>query len=432
MGEGKGGIRNSMPISKRNFDSAVADLSTKIQRMSEELSQQLGAAVDALNDKADGFAGHTDMVELSGKIERASNKIRQLEEKVSSFTGLAEEIEELRQKQDAYHKTLIEQIGYSRYLMLETTQDIDMKLERKYYEDFPTEEDEKHPNFAQDYINLVKDLDEESIHTVVNELLGLKRLRLYDSVDCGNIYTVEEQREKRQMDDHFTKVILKLAADKYAYRHYILPVSHFEAPVFYYRYGMHLIQNKERMKQLDVIDAGAFIGDSALIFSEETSGKIHCFEPNPVSYDLMLKTKELNHNEQIVPVPKALGDKNGQIELYIMDSATTEFTNPAFEYSGKVTAPVMTLDEYVSENHLKIGLIKADLEGAEQLMLQGAYCTIKEQKPILLISIYHNADDFFHIKPLIESWNLGYKFKIYHPPFGSIMTETVLIAEAEE
>gem|GEM_PF-6245178 len=35
-------------------------------------------------------------------------------------------------------------------------------------------------------------------------------------------------------------------------------------------------------------------------------------------------------------------------------------------------------------------------------------------KPILIVSIYHHAEQFFGIKPLLESWNLGYKFEIYH------------------
>jgi hypothetical protein len=36
----------------------------------------------------------------------------------------------------------------------------------------------------------------------------------------------------------------------------------------------------------------------------------------------------------------------------------------------------------------------------------GAEKTIKKDKPILLISVYHTGKDFFEIKPLLESWNL--------------------------
>ena len=38
-------------------------------------------------------------------------------------------------------------------------------------------------------------------------------------------------------------------------------------------------------------------------------------------------------------------------------------------------------------------------------------------------------DDFFNIKPMIESWDLGYEFKIVKPVDGAIILETMLIAE---
>ena len=63
--------------------------------------------------------------------------------------------------------------------------------------------------------------------------------------------------------------------------------------------------------------------------------------------------------------------------------------------------------------------------------MKGAYETIKTQKPTLLISIYHNYDDFYKIKPLIESWKLGYKFDIFQgvQNSGDITVEAMLIAE---
>jgi hypothetical protein len=72
----------------------------------------------------------------------------------------------------------------------------------------------------------------------------------------------------------------------------------------------------------------------------------------------------------------------------------------------------------VRENKLQIGLIKTDIEGGESALLRGAEQTIREQKPILIISIYHSYADFFGIKPLIESWNLGYQFTLIDSGYG--------------
>ena len=87
------------------------------------------------------------------------------------------------------------------------------------------------------------------------------------------------------------------------------------------------------------------------------------------------------------------------------------------------------MDAYLLKNNLDVGLIKVDIEGLERMFLRGAKETICSQKPALIISIYHNPEDFFLIKPEIESWKLGYKFRIHRPITASVILETVLIAE---
>lgn len=64
------------------------------------------------------------------------------------------------------------------------------------------------------------------------------------------------------------------------------------------------------------------------------------------------------------------------------------------DYKEKIEVNQITLDEYVDSENIEIGLIKVDIEGAERNFLKGAKKTICEQKPILLISIYHSAEDF--------------------------------------
>ena len=90
---------------------------------------------------------------------------------------------------------------------------------------------------------------------------------------------------------------------------------------------------------------------------------------------------------------------------------------------------MVTLDSYVKEHNLNVGLIKTDLEGFEQKFLEGAINTIIEQKPSLMISIYHNYNDFFEIKPMLEKLGLGYKFKINKAINAGVLLETKLIAE---
>ncbi len=72
-----------------------------------------------------------------------------------------------------------------------------------------------------------------------------------------------------------------------------------------------------------------------------------------------------------------------------------------------------------------------DIEGGEQLLLRGAVETIRTQHPILLISIYHSANDFFETKPMIEKMCDKYTFRIVKPANPAIALETILLAEGQ-
>ena len=209
----------------------------------------------------------------------------------------------------------------------------------------------------------------------------------------------------------------------------MLPINWFEACVFYYKHCLDYVSNLDFIKNKDIIDAGGFIGDSALILSPLTNKKVYSFEPLQQNLDLFKKTLALNKLDNVVLEPYALGDetKNVTYNVNTSSSSIKEFSHaPILE---KLTVSMITLDDYVKQNNLDIGLIKTDLEGAERLFLNGAEKTIKAQRPTLLISIYHTPEDFFEIKPLIESWNLGYKFRIIKGTDNSIFLETMLIAE---
>jgi FkbM family methyltransferase len=192
------------------------------------------------------------------------------------------------------------------------------------------------------------------------------------------------------------------------------------------------VDDLDFVRDRDIIDAGAFIGDSALILAPLTKRNVYCFEPVPSNFALMEQTIALNKLENVVPIPLALSDREQTLNFSIGGSASNCFATSRLTYSGEVEVQAVALDTFVEEHKLEVGLIKTDLEGAEQLFLAGALNTIKRFRPILLISIYHTIDDFFDIKPMIEDWDLGYKFKICKPLDGSIMLETTLIAEVHD
>lgn len=179
-----------------------------------------------------------------------------------------------------------------------------------------------------------------------------------------DIYTTEEKRAAQEIADHFSSEILQLSKNCFYYRGLLLPINHFESCVFWDACGIGHLEHPERLSNNDIIDAGAFIGDSALIFSSLTKWKVYAFEPISSNYELMLKTIDMNRKTNIVPCLFALGEASGTIDILVRGSSSTQFGNPHVTYNAVEKAEVTTLDSYVQEHGLKVGLIKADVEGA--------------------------------------------------------------------
>lgn len=283
-------------------------------------------------------------------------------------------------------------------------------------------------DFAEKFLRLTAGMDAISVEAIIRILLRQKKY-LNSDQNSIDLFTRKEQEEMRLLNENFNSEILKLSENLYAYKNYLLPINHFESSVFYYKHGLAQVKTLDKVKGKAIVDAGGFIGDSVLVLSELLPSAIYTFEAVPENFELLKKTIRLNHIENVVAENVALGAEPGTLSIYVQGSGSSPVERPGINYKEKIEVPVITLDDYVAEQHLDIGLIKVDIEGGEPAFLAGAMRTICEQKPILLLSIYHNAHDFFELKPLIESWNLGYTFSIHKPTYGNATSETLLLAE---
>ncbi|MDA3802371.1 MAG: FkbM family methyltransferase, partial [Patescibacteria group bacterium] len=178
-----------------------------------------------------------------------------------------------------------------------------------------------------------------------------------------------------------------------------------------------------RLKNGTFLDIGAYNGDSSFALMDSFLAKsIFAFEADNINY------LDLNNNinslklKNIIPVNLAIGDQNKEVNI--------EINGTSSKISNKGQKILMTtIDNYVEENNIQsVDLIKMDIEGFEQKALKGAINTIKSFKPILAISIYHNANDFFEIKPMLEDLNIDYKFYIKKANSFSLNEEVMLIA----
>ena len=286
---------------------------------------------------------------------------------------------------------------------------------------------------AQRFSALISGLDNESRNTV-SDIIHRMGMIADGNKSLQDVYTQREQEEFVRMNDEFSSKIVKLNDNLYYYNGYYLPVNQFDSSVFFTRYGIDKLTTLDSVRNKHIIDAGGYVGDTALLFSLYTDKSIHVFEASPSNMDIIRETIRLNQLENIVPVSKALGEKSGTATFSLgeRNSCNSLVERPGYNYPNHIEVSVITLDDYVRENNLEVGLIKVDIEGGEQLLLKGAVETIRTQHPILLISIYHSANDFFEIKPMIEKMCDKYTFRIIKPANSAIVIETILLAEVRD
>ena len=286
---------------------------------------------------------------------------------------------------------------------------------------------------AQRFSALISGLDNESRNTV-SDIIHRMGMIADGNKSLQDVYTQREQEEFVRMNDEFSSKIVKLNDNLYYYNGYYLPVNQFDSSVFFTRYGIDKLTTLDSVRNKHIIDAGGYVGDTALLFSSYTDKNIHVFEASPSNMDIIRETIRLNHLDNIVPVSKALGEKSGTATFSLgeLNSCNSLVERPGYNYPDHIEVPVVTLDDYVRENNIEVGLIKVDIEGGEQLLLRGAVETIRTQHPILLISIYHSANDFFEIKPMIEKMCDKYTFRIVKPANPAIALETILLAEVRD
>lgn len=170
--------------------------------------------------------------------------------------------------------------------------------------------------------------------------------------------------------------------------------------VFSDYYDLDIVQCDEN----DVmVDLGAYVGDSVIDYINTYSAykKIYAYEITPSTYQMLVNNVSIYPN--VVPVNKGVGSQFETMYVNGVDyGAGNKISN-----KGDIMVEVVPLDEDIKE---PVSVIKMDIEGAEKDALLGASRHITEEKPKLLISSYHLAEDIFEVPYLINEMRDDYKF----------------------
>ena len=411
---------NGLSADNESISADIKSLSDSVTAGFDKTSKT-GEYADTLNGlSADNESISADIKSLSDSVTAGFDKTSKTGEYAQSLLDAENTANTIRREMNLFKRQ-----SYLRKLYFHPGE---REALAKLFSDAMNREDS-----AQRFSALISGLDNESRNTV-SDIIHRMGMIADGNKSLQDVYTQREQEEFVRMNDEFSSKIVKLNDNLYYYNGYYLPVNQFDSSVFFTRYGIDKLTTLDSVRNKHIIDAGGYVGDTALLFSSYTDKNIHVFEASPSNMDIIRETIRLNHLDNIVPVSKALGEKSGTATFSLgeRNSCNSLVERPGYNYPDHIEVPVVTLDDYVRENDLEIGLIKVDIEGGEQLLLRGAVETIRTQHPILLISIYHSANDFFEIKPMIEKMCGKYTFRIVKPANPAIALETILLAEVRD
>lgn len=169
--------------------------------------------------------------------------------------------------------------------------------------------------------------------------------------------------------------------------------------------------DKITVKQQDiVIDCGANIGLFSS-YAASKGAKVYAFEPCSETVNYLHDNARLYPN-QIIIEEKAVSHQTGNIPFYLSPRSSGEHSLLTLKQDDyqQIFVKTITIDDYVQSKKLnRVDFIKADIEGAERMMLKGARETLRKYAPKLSICTYHLPDDAQVLKEIILEANPNYK-----------------------
>ena len=154
-------------------------------------------------------------------------------------------------------------------------------------------------------------------------------------------------------------------------------LDYLHAGLYYERKTFDFIMKYLRNSKV-FVDVGANIGGYAIRAAKYC--KVYAIEPLPRNYK-MLKINEKLNNVKVNSFNMAAGNKNSKIKLYYTPK---KYGRPSIKRKQTefIEVEMKPLDEIINEE--KIDLIKIDVEGAEDLVLEGAKNCLKRTNVVII------------------------------------------------
>lgn len=179
-----------------------------------------------------------------------------------------------------------------------------------------------------------------------------------------------------------------------------------------------------------VADLGAYVGDTFLAYVKNYGSmayrRYYCYEITKESFDALSMVTAAY--PRVVLRRKGAGDAPGVMSLAAGADASANVLTSAGRAEGE-TVDVVPLDQDITE---PLTLIKMDIEGAEQAALRGCARHIRQDRPKLALSVYHNFEDLWKLPRMIDEMAPGYRFYLRYHGGALWPSEITLLALPQE
>ena len=164
-----------------------------------------------------------------------------------------------------------------------------------------------------------------------------------------------------------------------------------------------------------VLDVGANIGTSAVAFARAVgpTGKVFAFEPQPAVYNVLCANLALNGLRNVTPYPYAVGRQQGVAYLPPVDYAEPG-NYGAVSLAGGETPEEVGIVPLDGLGFPPVTLLKVDVEGGENDVVQGALGLIDRERPLFYVEFNDSPANRMMLAAL-----MGQGYRLYwHPvPF---------------
>ncbi|OGV85826.1 MAG: hypothetical protein A2340_11255 [Lentisphaerae bacterium RIFOXYB12_FULL_60_10] len=172
-----------------------------------------------------------------------------------------------------------------------------------------------------------------------------------------------------------------------------------------------------------VLDAGANVGLYTVFMAKKvgSGGKVIAVEPSKREMCYLKENCRRNNLENVLLRQVALAANTGHAELCVAPdeynglNSIGRFRYPDIPVAAREMVKTMTIDDLVEECGLsRLDFIKLDVEGSEYEVLRGAYRTIQQHHPAIMIEYERSRPGTRLLDPEFEKLLLQYSYR-YQP-----------------